>query len=172
MKTTSRFLSITASARAEARPDFRYNNFRFNSDGAFLTVNQKRRERVAKKIKITVNDKDFLGELNETETAKAIETNLPIEASPSFWGDEIYFEIPVDIEENENPEEELEVGDLAYWPDGNAFCIFYGPTPSSKGSEPRPASPVTVVGEVSGDATVLRQLDRGFGDKVKIEAAE
>ena len=111
------------------------------------------------------------GKLNDTETARAIEDELPLKAKPSFWGDEIYFEIPVDLEENEHPEEELDIGDLAYWPDGNAFCIFYGPTPSSKGSEPRPASPVTIVGKLSGDATALRELDRSFGGKVKIDRA-
>jgi len=126
---------------------------------------------LGRKITITVNDKSFEGELNETDTAKNIWDKLPIEASPSFWGDEIYFEIPVEIAENENPEVELEVGDLAYWPDGNAFCIFYGPTPSSKDSEPRPASPVTVVGKISGDATALRELDRSSAKKVTIEAS-
>lgn len=126
---------------------------------------------MGKEITITLNDRSFQGELNDTETAKSIGKKLPIEANPSFWGDEIYFEIPVDISENENPEVELEIGDLAYWPDGNAFCIFYGPTPSSNDSEPRPASPVTVVGELSGDATALREFDRGTAGKVRIEEA-
>ncbi|MFB6214400.1 MAG: cyclophilin-like fold protein, partial [Candidatus Bipolaricaulia bacterium] len=116
--------------------------------------------------------RSFRGELNDTETAKVIGEKLPIESDPSFWGDEIYFEIPVDIDENENPEVELVIGDLAYWPDGHAFCIFYGPTPSSDDSEPRPASPVTVVGELSGDATALREFDRGNVETVKIEVAD
>jgi hypothetical protein len=126
---------------------------------------------VGKEIVITVNEKSFRGELNDTDTAELIGDELPIEASPSFWGEEIYFEIPVNLAENEYPEEELEVGDLAYWPDGNAFCIFYGPTPSSEGSEPQPASPVTVVGRLSGDISGLRDFDRGSARKVKIELA-
>lgn len=127
---------------------------------------------MGKEITITVTDKPFKAELKESETAKAIGEKLPIEASPSFWGDEIYFEVPVDIDENENPEVELEIGELAYWPDGNAFCIFYGPTPSSNDSEPRPASPVTVVGKLAGDATALREFDRRSVDTVKIEEAD
>ena len=126
---------------------------------------------MGKEIVITVNEKSFRGELNDTDTAELIGDELPIEASPSFWGEEIYFEIPVNLAENEDPEEELEVGDLAYWPDGNAFCIFYGPTPSSEGSEPRPASPVTVVGRLSGDISGLRDFDRGSAEKVRIELA-
>lgn len=124
---------------------------------------------MGKEITVTVNDRSFQGELNDTKTAQTIGEKFPIEASPSFWGDEIYFEIPLDMDENENPEVELEIGDLAYWPDGNAFCIFYGPTPSSNDSEPRPASPVTVVGKLSGDATALREFDRGSAEKVVIE---
>ncbi|MBS3736770.1 MAG: cyclophilin-like fold protein [Candidatus Bipolaricaulota bacterium] len=127
---------------------------------------------MGKEITITVNDSSFQGVLNNTEIAKAIGDTLPIESDPSFWGNEIYFDIPVNIEENENPELELEIGDLAYWPDGNAFCIFYGPTPSSNDSEPRPASPVTVVGELTGDATALREFDRGNVETVKIEEAD
>ena len=126
---------------------------------------------MGKEIKITVGDKTFAGELNDTDTAAAIWDELPVSASPSFWGDEIYFEIPVELEENEEPEVELEIGDLAYWPDGNAFCIFYGPTPSSDGSEPRPASPVTVVGKISGEVVALREFDRRSAEKVKIEQA-
>lgn len=124
---------------------------------------------MSKEITITINERSFQGELNDSDTAKAIGEELPVEAEPSFWGDEIYFEIPVDISENENPEVELEIGDLAYWPDGNAFCIFYGPTPSSDDSKPRPASPVTVIGKLAGNATALREFGRGTAKKVKIE---
>ena len=68
---------------------------------------------------------------------------LPIEASASTWGDEIYFGIPVAAGE-EMGQEVVELGDLGYWPPGSAFCMFFGPTPMSRGDEIRPASPVTV----------------------------
>ena len=122
------------------------------------------------KIQISDDDKTILdGELNDTETAKKIERALPVKSDPRFWGNEIYFEIPVNIDDNENPEMGLEVGDLAYWPDGHAFCIFFGPTPGSTGTEPRPASPVTVVGEITGDAEVLQDLDLESVSEVRIE---
>jgi len=52
----------------------------------------------------------------------------------------------------------VNIGDLGYWPDGNAFCIFFGPTPVSHGDEIRPASPVTVFGKVIGDATEFKRI--------------
>ena len=76
------------------------------------------------KINIFINNQKYEGELNNTETAKKIYEILPIESEGNFWGNEIYFEIPVEMA-NEKPTEELKVGDLAYWPEGNSFCIFY-----------------------------------------------
>ncbi|MFB6214994.1 MAG: cyclophilin-like fold protein [Candidatus Bipolaricaulia bacterium] len=124
---------------------------------------------MGEKITITVDGKIFEGKLNETETAQVIEETLPFEAKPSFWGEEIYFSIPVGIEENEEPTEKVEVGDIAYWPDGTSFCIFYGPTPGSEDSEPRPASPVTVVGKLTGEVSLLRDLDPESIERVRVE---
>ncbi len=98
--------------------------------------------------------------LNDTETASMIWDALPIEASASTWGDEIYFSIPVSASE-EMGQETVELGDLGYWPPGSAFCIFFGPTPMSRGDEIRPASPVTVIGTISGDPTVLKGVEPG-----------
>jgi len=42
--------------------------------------------------------------------------------------------------ELENGQEVVELGDLGYWPPGQAFCLFFGPTPASQGDEIRPAS--------------------------------
>jgi len=102
------------------------------------------------------------------ETAKAIWEALPLEARANTWGDEIYFSIPVNIEA-ENPKAVVDLGDLGYWPPGNAFCIFFGPTPMSRGDEIRPASPVNVFGRVIGDPKVFKAV-RG-GEKVRLERA-
>jgi len=58
-------------------------------------------------------------------------------------------------------QELVNIGELGYWPDGNAFCIFFGPTPVSQGDEIRPASPVTIFGKVIGDATVFKKVAEG-----------
>lgn len=117
-----------------------------------------------RKIEIFINEQKFEAELNEIETAQRIYNVLPIEREGSFWGNEIYFEIPLKME-NENPTEELRVGDLAYWPEGNCLCIFYGRTPASTNDEPKPASPVTIVGKIKGNLDQLKNLNQA---KVKI----
>lgn len=108
-------------------------------------------------------------ELNHTSTAQKIWEALPIEATVNTWGDEIYFSIPVKLEQ-ENPQETVQEGDVAYWPPGRALCIFFGPTPVSSPGEIRPYSPVTVVGKVMGDAKVLKAVRDG--EKVRLDREE
>ena len=115
---------------------------------------------MTQQIKITAGDVSARAELNETETAKAIWEALPIEGRANTWGDEIYFPIPVKLE-TEKGQATVELGDLGYWAPGTAFCIFFGPTPMSRGDEIRPASPVTVFGRVVDDATVFKGVADG-----------
>ncbi len=115
---------------------------------------------MAKKIRIKAGQVEVEAELNETRTAQAIWEALPIKGRGNRWGDEIYFSIPVSLGE-ENARAVLSVGDLGYWPQGNGFCIFFGPTPMSSGDEPVPASPCNVFGRVTGDTSVLRQVPSG-----------
>ncbi len=113
-----------------------------------------------RKIRITAGDVSATASLNDTHTADEIWEALPIEASVSTWGEEIYFGIPVHLDE-EDGQSVVEEGDLGYWPPGHAFCIFFGQTPASRGSEIRPASPVNVFGKVEGDATVFGEVAPG-----------
>ena len=105
-------------------------------------------------------------ELNESWTASQIWEALPITSSGNTWGDEIYFSIPVDAE-LENEQDIVEIGDIAYWPPGKAFCIFFGPTPMSRENEIRPASAVNVIGKLLGDATNFKQVKNE--EKVTLE---
>ncbi|HAN16450.1 MAG: hypothetical protein EBQ56_12540 [Proteobacteria bacterium] len=111
-------------------------------------------------IRITAGNVTMDATLNETATASEIWDALPITARANIWGDEIYFAIPVHRDE-ENAKATVGLGDLGYWPPGNAFCIFYGPTPMSRGDEIRPASPVNIVGKVVGDAKAFKQVSSG-----------
>ncbi|GDX70746.1 hypothetical protein LBMAG38_18370 [Chloroflexota bacterium] len=111
-------------------------------------------------ILITAGNVTMDATLNETATASEIWDALPITARANIWGDEIYFAIPVHRDE-ENAKATVGLGDLGYWPPGNAFCIFYGPTPMSRGDEIRPASPVNIVGKVVGDAKAFNQVSSG-----------
>jgi hypothetical protein len=102
-------------------------------------------------------------------TSNAIWGSLPIEARVNTWGDEIYFTIPVNTDE-ENSKEVVELGDLGYWPPGNAFCIFFVITPASRGNEIRPASQVNVFGRVESKPTVFKKVRSG--EKIRIEKFE
>lgn len=113
------------------------------------------------RIEITAGNLSVPAELNESSTAQEIWRALPIEGYASTWGDEIYFGIPVHLPEAEDAREVVELGDLAYWSPGHAFCLFSGPTPMSFGNEIRPASAVNVLGRIEGDPTVFRQVESG-----------
>ena len=109
-------------------------------------------------------------ELNDGPTAQAIWEALPITGRANTWGDEIYFTIPVQAEQEPDARADVGVGELGYWPAGSAFCIFFGPTPASDGPEPRAASPVNILGRVLGDATEFRQVRSG--EKVALSKAD
>ena len=117
-------------------------------------------------IIISAGNVTVKAELNQSATARQIWDALPIEASASTWGDEIYFEIPVVAAQTADARADVEVGELGYWPVGHAFCIFFGPTPVSSGMQPRAYSPVNILGRVLGDATQFKGV-RG-GAKVRI----
>jgi hypothetical protein len=97
-------------------------------------------------LKIVVGDEEFEASWSDEnpETREAIEEALPMEGSANKWGKEYYFSIPVDVAE-ENSRKKVEKGSLAYWPQGNAFCIFWGETPAGMLEA---ASPVNVFGEI------------------------
>ena len=108
-------------------------------------------------VKITVNNITLEAELFDTACAKAISEKLPLEAVPNEWGDEFYFEIPVTSPLDETATRVVKIGDIGYWPPGQALAIFFGPTPLSRGADPVPASEVNIVGKIKGDATLLRK---------------
>ncbi len=113
-----------------------------------------------RKIEIIAAEVRAEAELKNTKTAQTIWDALPITGRANTWGDEIYFSIPVNLKE-ENAQAVVGLGDLGYWPPGKAFCIFFGLTPSSRGDEIRPASPVNVFGRVLGDPKIFKQVKDG-----------
>ena len=125
-------------------------------------------ENTGMKILIKIGALSMVAELNDSATAKKITETLPLQCTFNTWGDEIYFTIPVDAKLDETAKEVVELGDLGFWPTGNAFCIFFGLTPMSEPGKIVPASAVNIVGKVLGDPTLFKQV---MGDrKVVIEA--
>jgi hypothetical protein len=120
-------------------------------------------------IRIRVGGVGAAAWLNDTDTAGKVLGVLPFTSSVSVWGDEVYFDIPVDTG-LENGQDLVELGDIAYWPKGKALCIFFGRTPIGKGDEIRPISPVTVVGRVVADRETFRRLLDGLkqGEKIAL----
>lgn len=108
------------------------------------------------RIRVTVGGLTLEGELFDTPCARAVAEALPIEAVPHQWGDEFYFEIPVKWPLDETATSRVRVGDIGYWPPGQALAIFFGPTPLSQGEEPVPASEVNLIGRLYGDVAQLR----------------
>lgn len=101
-------------------------------------------------------------ELYDTPTGRAVYDALPIQRNVNTWGDEIYFGIPVHAELEAEAKAEVSVGDLAYWPNMPAFCIFFGATPVSSGNTPVAASPVNVIGKLlQMDLESLRGIHDG-----------
>ena len=113
------------------------------------------------KIQITSGDVTVQAELYDSPTGKAVAAILPIEATVTRWGGEIYYSIPATAELEDDAREVLESGELGYWPPGSAFCIFFGATPISRGDECRAASKVNVFGKVLGDTTPLWDMKDG-----------
>lgn len=87
-------------------------------------------------------------EIFDTPTGRAVYNELPVKCNVSTWGEEIYFGLNPRLELEEDARAEVEVGDLAYWPNMPAFCIFFGPTPASSSQQPVAASAVNVFGRL------------------------
>ncbi|MDD1770152.1 MAG: hypothetical protein LUO79_03615 [Methanomassiliicoccales archaeon] len=117
---------------------------------------------MAKRFLMKTSVADVIVELNESSTADAVWLALPFETFVNVWGEEIYFEIPVDMR-LENGQKVMEVGDVAYWPEGKALCFFFGPTPVSKGPEPVAIGPVTPIGKVVENLEGLKLV----GDRMR-----
>jgi len=128
---------------------------------------------LTKKIRIkTQSIGEILAEIvtdKNPKTAEAVWKALPINGTVNRWGEEIYFTIPVKVQD-EKAQEEVDIGDLGYWPPGNAFCIFFGPTPVSTGAKPRAASPVNVFGKIIGETKSLTKVRSG--EKIEVERVE
>jgi hypothetical protein len=125
---------------------------------------------MSRRIRITTGSIVLRAELDDSQTSNAVYDKLPIKGSGNRWGDEIYFEIPVEASLEASASEEVDVGALGYWPPGKAFCIFFGPTPVSTSEKPRAASPVNRIGKVVEDVSGLKDVPHGA--EVRLERDE
>lgn len=121
-------------------------------------------------ITIKIGTVELSAELNDSPTARKLISLLPVEFSMSRWGDEYYGDCGIRTVLSQDARDVMEVGELAVWPTGNALCIFFGPTPASRGNEPRAVSPVNPVGKLLGRPDALKNL--GSSIHVRIETSK
>jgi uncharacterized protein len=107
-------------------------------------------------------------ELLDTPTAKAIIAALPITSSALTWGEEVYFDVPVEVAREKTARAIVTPGEIAYWPDGPAIAIGFGRTPISQGDETRLASPCNVFARALGDVKMLTAVKAGTKVKVSV----
>ena len=126
---------------------------------------------MAAKIKLSTGGVEFEATLNDSETAAALAKLLPTDVDMSRWGEEYYggLDASLDVPVAADARTEMAVGELAYWKPGNALCIFFGPTPASVGDEPRAASDVNPIGELTSDPSLLKDMASSIS--MTVEAA-
>jgi hypothetical protein len=122
-----------------------------------------------RRIRFTAGDVTVHTELNDSPTADLVWEALPINGSASTWGDEIYFSTPVSADVEPGADAAVPLGAVAYWPPGNALCLFFGQTPASSGGQIRAASAVNMLGTIEEDPTILKSV-RG-GTPITVEKA-
>jgi hypothetical protein len=112
---------------------------------------------MSKEFKIVVGGIEAEATLNDSKTARMVYEALPIAGKANLWGDEIYFDVNLEADE-ENGNETVALGDIALWLAGPALCIFLGNTPISHGNEIRPASTVNVIGKIKDVSALYRKV--------------
>ncbi len=121
-------------------------------------------------IRLHIGDREVTAQLNESSTAKAFFNMLPLTVSMSRWGDEYYGDCGLNVQLESDARAEMEVGELALWPQGSALCIFFGPTPASIDEKPRAISPVSPIGKIENNTEFLKGLSSSIS--VRVEAVQ
>ena len=122
---------------------------------------------MAANILVTIEQETFHAELNDSVTARGIVELLPMTVRMSRWGDEYYGSIETEFELEADARDIMKVGELAYWPSGQALCIFFGPTPASEGSAPVAASAVNPVGMILESCAPLKKMGSGVTAEIR-----
>jgi hypothetical protein len=121
-------------------------------------------------IRISWPSGHLTASLDDSPTSQALARALPLVSTARTWGKEVYFDVRVSVSRETDAREVVEPGTVAFWTDGDALALPYGPTPISQGDECRLASPCNVLGRIDGDPEVLATVRDG--DPIRVEPAD
>jgi len=107
--------------------------------------------------------------LDDTPTARALVAALPLGASAQTWGEEVYFEIPVEAALERGARQVVPAGTVCYWVEGSSLALPFGRTPISDGKEPKLVSPCNVLGRIDGEPGELASVRAGDAMTLTLE---
>ena len=103
-----------------------------------------------------------LDDTNSPKTCASLLQSLPFSVNAHVWGEEIYTDESPISQSEENAKALVDLNDVAYWPNGKAICLFFGPTPIGKKGEIKPYSPVNIIGKIiNADKSVIKNFKEG-----------
>lgn len=113
------------------------------------------------KINLSTDRTTLVAEIADTDISEKLFASLPFFSTINIWGEEIYFSMPEINTSGADLTEDVSVGDIAYWPEGNCLCVFWGKTPLSTGDNPVPASGVIVLGKITEGLEKIHNISEG-----------
>jgi hypothetical protein len=124
---------------------------------------------MTQKLQISINDHKIIVTLRNTRTADTVYSALPFQSSAQTWGDEVYFSTPLsNLNLEDDAQDVVRLGELAFWVEGNCIAIGFGPTPISRANEIRLAARTNIWADTDYDLTALKNVQPG--DVINVEA--
>jgi len=120
------------------------------------------------KVRITVGETSVTAVCRDTPTARAVVEACPFTAEANVWGEEVFFSAPIDAADEAGQKQVVEPGEIAYWVQGGAIAIGFGPTPASTGDEIRLVAPTNIWADAEDDVRELKTVKAGAN--VRVEA--
>ncbi len=122
------------------------------------------------RIKISWPADEVFAQLEDTPSVRKLVDALPLSATASTWGEEVYFDTGVDAELEADATQVVDPGTVCFWVEGKSLALPYGPTPVSVGDECRLVTDVNILGRLEADPQVLASIHSG--DDIRVEAAD